>query len=54
MRSFSFVFIFFGHNLRYCVKTDLYSVLVVDPKTRVRASQCSSSGRKFVPVLENF
>ena len=49
MRSSSFVFIFIlGHIFRNCVKIELYCVLVVGPKKQIRASQCSSLGRKFV------
>ena len=54
MRSSSFVFMFIlGHNFRNCVKIELYCVLVVGPKNK-KQTQCSSSGRKFVPILECF
>ena len=55
MRSSSFVFIFnLGHIFRNCVKIEFYCVLVVGPKKQTRTSQCSSSGRIFVPISECF
>ena len=53
--SYFFVFIFIlGHIFRNCVKIELYCVLVVGSKKKVRTFQCSSSGRKFVPISEYF